>query len=81
MADVERQRRLVQSAPLDADAGGFAAQRLPSVGADRKARGQRSAVPKADRDPLVFRVDRRSFIVEPRQIGERRSTFFQCRYQ
>ena len=37
MRDVERQCGLVERAPLDADAGGFAAKRMPSVGADDEA--------------------------------------------
>src|SRR6185295_4695115 len=40
MADVEGQRRLVEGAASDLDAGGLPAQRLPSVRANHEARGQ-----------------------------------------
>ena len=43
MGDVEGQRRLMQIAALDVDAGGLAGQRLPSIRADHQARGQRLA--------------------------------------
>ena len=42
-ADVEGQRRLVERAPADRDAGGLAAQRMPAVGADHEPRGERLA--------------------------------------
>ena len=52
MADVEGQRRLMEVAAPDLDAGGFAAQRLPSVRADHEARGQRLSVAGLDRQRL-----------------------------
>jgi len=39
MADIESQRGLIELAACDLDAGGLAARRLPSVGADHEARG------------------------------------------
>src|SRR5580704_3315042 len=39
MADIESQRGLIEFAAFDLDAGGLAATRLPSVGADHEARG------------------------------------------
>ena len=44
MADVESQRRLIEIASADLDAGGLPAQRLPPVRADHEARRQRLAV-------------------------------------
>ncbi len=41
MADVKGQRRLIEVASADLDAGGLAAERLPPVGAGDEARGQR----------------------------------------
>ena len=69
MTDVERQRRLVEFAALDGDAGGLTAKRLPSVGADRKVRRQRPAMAQANPDNLVFRADLGRVIVEPGQVG------------
>ena len=70
MADVEGQRGLIEVAALDLDAGGLAAQRMPSVGADHKARRQRLSLAGADSDIGVFRADRLGLIVEPRQVGK-----------
>ena len=44
MGDVEGQRRLMEVAALDVDAGGLARRRLPSIRADHQARGQRLAL-------------------------------------
>ena len=48
MADVEGQRGLIEFAAPDLDAGGLAAERLPSVGADHEARRQRSAAGRCE---------------------------------
>ena len=71
MADVEGQRGLIEFAAPDLDAGGLAAERLPSVGADHEARGQRF-VPGRVRmaTSASSRADRVGLIVEPRQAGK-----------
>ena len=81
MADVEGQRRLIEVAALDLDAGGLAAQRLPPVGADHQARGQRFSLAGANDDIGVIRADRVGLIVEPRQIGKLGRALLQRRHQ
>ena len=81
MADVEGQRGLTEFAAPDLDAGGLAAKRLPSVGADHEARGQRLFLPGMNGDDGVFRDDSRGLIVEPRQAGKLRCALFQCHHQ
>ena len=68
MADVEGQRGLIEVAAPDLDAGGFAAKRLPAIGADHKARCQRSALPGANGDRNRLRADRVRVIVDPDQV-------------
>ena len=50
MSDVERQCSLIKRTTRDADAGGFATKRLPSIGADNKMRNQRLSLPRRDGD-------------------------------
>ncbi len=56
MADVEGQRRLVEIAAADRDAGGFAAGRLPAVGADHQPCGQGGPAGRADGRRSASRV-------------------------
>ncbi len=82
MADVEGQRRLVESATLKLDAGGFAAERVSPIGADHKARGQRFSVGGTDCNQRLVRVDRIRLILEPRQmIGKLSGALLQRCYQ
>ena len=81
MADVEGQRRLMQVAAPDVDAGGLAGQRLPSIRADHQARGQRLAAAGLDRNHRVLRIDRGGLIVIPRQAGKLGRARLQRRHQ
>ncbi len=60
------------------DAGGLAAERLPSVGAGYKARSQRMALPGVNDNLGGTRLDRNGLIVKSRQIGKFGGAFLQC---
>ena len=66
--DVEGQRGLVEIAALDVDAGGFAAQRMPAIGADHEPCGQRLSLPGADIGMRIVGTDAFRLVIEPDQI-------------
>src|SRR5258708_29155438 len=77
MIDIERQRRLIELAAPDGDAGGLAAKRLPPVGANHKACGQRFSVGGADCNIGFLWAHRFRLIVEAYQRGEFGRALFQ----
>src|ERR1700760_1824480 len=81
MSDVECQRRLVQFAAAHVDAGGFATERMPAVGANRKLRRNRFTTGQIDDDGVVTGVDGSRFVVEPGKISDCGSSLFESRYQ
>ena len=81
MADIECQRRLTKFAVADRNPGGFPAERVPAVGANRQAPRYRSTAGQLNHDNIVACVNRSRLIVEPRQVCQRRGAFFQGRHQ
>lgn len=78
MADVEGQRSLVEIAPSHLDAGGFAAQRLPAVGADHQPGLQRFARAGGDDDSRFVRDDGHRLVVQSREVRQLGCALFQC---
>ncbi len=81
MTDVECQRRLRKLAALERNAGGFAAKRMPAVGADDEARRFRSTARQLNRDEIVAGADGNGVIVQPREVGDRSGALLQRRHQ
>ncbi len=81
MADVERQRRLIEFASPDLDAGGLAAERLPAIGAGHQPRGEGASLRRVDGYIGVARADGVSLVVEPRQPRKLGRALFQRSHQ
>ncbi len=81
MADVECQRRLMKFAAVDRNARGLPAERVPAIGANRRARRYRSAAGQLNRDDIIASANRSRLVVESRQICQRSGPFFQRRHQ
>ena len=81
VADVEGQRRLGQLAPRHRDAGGFAAKRMPAVGADHEAGREKLRGGRADRDVIGFDDDSFGLVIETDETGQLGRARFQRQHQ
>src|SRR5262245_19436277 len=77
MADIEGEGALLEFTRRDLDAGGLAAQRMPTVRTDHEPRRNLRSACDADANSGVLGRDALCLIVEPRQIRQHGGPFLQ----